>query len=154
MANKSAGILLYRLRNKSLQVFLVHPGGPFWAKKDEGAWSIPKGEFDDNEDPLNAAIREFKEETGIAIDGKFIELTPIKQKSGKLVYAWAVEGDMDPVQVKSNEFEMEWPPRSGKKRSFPEVDKADWFTVDEAQQKINTAQSSLIKELAKKVKAL
>ena len=153
MANKSAGILLYRLRKKFLEVFLVHPGGPFWAKKDEGAWSIPKGEFDDNEDPLEAAIREFKEETGIAIEGKFVELAPIKQKSGKLVYAWAVEGDMDPSQVKSNEFEMEWPPRSGKKRSFPEVDKADWFAMDEAEKKINTAQSSLIKELAKKLDA-
>lgn len=152
MANKSAGILLYRMRNKFLEVFLVHPGGPFWAKKDEGAWSIPKGEFDDDEDALTAARREFKEETGIGIKGNFIELSPIKQKSGKFVYAWAVEGDIDPSQIRSNEFEMEWPPRSGKKRSFPEVDKAAWFAPDEAEKKINGAQSALIRELVKKMK--
>ena len=151
MAKRSAGILLYRMRNKFLEVFLVHPGGPFWAKKDDGAWSIPKGEFDDNEDPLKAARREFKEETGTALDGKFIELSPVKQKSGKLVYAWAVNGDIDPTKISSNNFEMEWPPRSGKMRSFPEVDKADWFTLDKAKQKMNAGQVALLDDLASRI---
>ena len=147
MARKSAGILLYRIKKPHLEVFLVHPGGPFWAKKEEGAWSIPKGEFEDNEDALNAAKREFEEETGIAISGEFIPLQPVKQKSGKLVYAWAIEGDIDPATIKSNEFEMEWPPKSGKKKNFPEIDKAGWFDLNEAEQKIISGQSALIKEL-------
>ena len=147
MARKSAGILLYRVLNKTLELFLVHPGGPFWAKKDEGAWSIPKGEFDDNEDPLEAAKREFEEETGIRISGQFTALNPVKQKSGKIVYAWAVEGEIDPAKIKSNSFEIEWPPGSGKMRSFPEIDKAGWFTVDEAKRKIISGQSALISEL-------
>ena len=151
MAKKSAGILLFRRKNKLLEVFLVHPGGPFWAKKDDGAWSIPKGEFDDNEDALTAAKREFKEETGKAIEGKFIELSPIKQKSGKMVYAWAIEGDLDPATIKSNHFEIEWPPRSGKMKSFPEIDKADWFKEDEALKKINTGQTALVEELKNKI---
>ena len=151
MAKTSAGILLYRMRNKFLEVFLVHPGGPFWAKKDDGAWSIPKGEFDDNEDPLKAARREFKEETGTALDGKFIELSPVKQKSGKVVYAWAVKGDIDPTKISSNNFEMEWPPRSGKMRSFPEVDKADWFTLDKAKRKMNAGQVALLDDLALRI---
>ena len=151
MAKTSAGILLYRMRNKFLEVFLVHPGGPFWAKKDEGAWSIPKGEFDDGEDPLKAARREFQEETGLAPDGKFIELNPIRQKSGKFVYAWAIEGDIDPTKISSNNFEMEWPPRSGKMRSFPEVDKADWFTLDKAKRKMNAGQVALLDDLALKI---
>ena len=151
MAKRSAGILLYRMRNKFLEVFLVHPGGPFWAKKDEGAWSIPKGEFDDGEDPLKAARREFQEETGLAPDGKFIELNPIRQKSGKFVYAWAIEGDIDPTKISSNNFEMEWPPRSGKMRSFPEVDKADWFTLDKAKRKMNAGQVALLDDLALKI---
>ena len=151
MAKKSAGILLYRIQNKNPEVFLVHPGGPFWIKKDEGAWSIPKGEFEDDEEPLAAAIREFEEETGIKISGEFIELSPIKQKSGKAVYAWAVEGNIDPSKIKSNEFEIEWPPKSGKMRSFPEIDKAAWFKLTEAKKKILEAQSTLIRELETKL---
>ena len=151
MSKKSAGILLYRFTKKNLEIFLVHPGGPFWKNKDAGAWSIPKGEFDDNEEPLDAAIREMKEETGITLKGKFIELTPIKQKSGKLVYAWAVEHDLDTSEIKSNEFEMEWPPKSGKKRLFPEIDKAEWFDLKIAKEKILDAQWTLVEELATKV---
>ena len=150
MPKKSAGILLYRTMNKKLEVFLVHPGGPFWAKKDIGAWSIPKGEFDDDEEPLAAAKREFKEETGVEISGEFIQLASIKQKSGKIVYAWAVEGDIDPAKIKSNTFEIEWPPRSGKLQTFPEIDKAEWFNYIEAQKKIVLAQSPLIEELKSK----
>jgi predicted NUDIX family NTP pyrophosphohydrolase len=147
MPRKSAGILLYKIENKILKIFLVHPGGPFWAKKDDGAWSIPKGEFDDGEDPLDAAKREFEEETGIKISGAFLELKPIRQKSGKIVYAWAVEGDVDVSKIESNEFEMEWPPRSGKMKSFPEIDKTAWFDLNEAGKKIIEAQLSLIREL-------
>ena len=147
MPRKSAGILLYKIESKAIKIFLVHPGGPFWSKKDDGAWSIPKGEFDDGEDPLGAAKREFEEETGIKISGGFLELNPIKQKSGKIVYAWAVEGDVDVSKIKSNEFEMEWPPKSGKMKSFPEIDKAAWFNLNEAKKKIIDAQSSLIREL-------
>ena len=154
MSKKSAGIILYRIQNALLEIFLVHPGGPFWSRKDEGAWSIPKGEFEDDEDPLNAAKREFEEETGISISGRFIELNPIKQKSGKFVYAWAVEGDINPGEIRSNEFEMEWPPKSGKKKSFPEIDKAAWFSVSEAEKKIIEAQLSLIKQLEKKLNEL
>jgi len=152
MAKKSAGILLYKVEDDLLKIFLVHPGGPFWAKKDNGAWTIPKGEFDDNEDPSNAAKREFEEETGTKLSGKFIELNPVKQKGGKTVYAWAVEGNIDPAKIKSNEFEMEWPPGSGKMRSFPEIDKAAWFDAKEATKKINEAQSPLIHQLKAIVK--
>jgi len=152
MSKKSAGILLYRFKNKNLEFLLVHPGGPFWKNKDEGAWSIPKGEFDDDEKPLEAAIRELKEETGIVLKGDFIELTPVKQKSGKLVYAFAKEHDLDPSQIKSNEFEMEWPPKSGKKKMFPEIDKAEWFDKKIAKDKIITAQLSLVEELDSKLK--
>ena len=151
MAKKSAGILLYRIENRILEVFLVHPGGPFWAKKDDGAWSIPKGEFDDGEDPLDAAKREFEEETGTEISGEFIALDPIKQKSGKIVYAWAIEGNIDPAKIKSNEFEIEWPPKSGKMKAFPEIDKAGWFDLNEANKKIIESQSVLIRELATKL---
>jgi predicted NUDIX family NTP pyrophosphohydrolase len=147
MAKKSAGILLYRIKYKALEVFLVHPGGPIWKNKDNGAWTIPKGEFTD-EDPIDAAKREFKEETGFNPPGKFIELTPIKQKSGKLVFAWAAEGDVDVEKIKSNLFEMEWPPHSGKKQRFPEVDKGNWFDLAEAKEKIIPAQSTFIDELA------
>ncbi len=129
-SKKSAGILLYRLVNETTEVLLVHPGGPFWSKKDLGAWSIPKGEFDEDENPLDAAIREMEEETGLKTSGDFIELTPLKQKSGKLVYAWALQKDIDPEKIKSNHFEIEWPPKSGTKRSFPEIDKAAWFEPD------------------------
>ena len=151
MPKKSAGIILYRIQNDLLEILLVHPGGPFWAKKDDGAWTIPKGEFDDDEDPLDAAKREFEEETGQKVSGKFIELSPVKQKSGKLIYAWAVKGEMDPATIKSNEFEIEWPPRSGKKKSFPEIDKAGWFNLKEAQKKIIEGQFVLIKELETKL---
>lgn len=147
MPKQSAGILLYRKVDHQLQVFLVHPGGPFFKNKDAGAWSIPKGEFEDDEDPLLAAKREFLEETGQAIDGEFIKLSPIKLKSGKTVHAWAIEGDIDHDTIASNVFEIEWPPRSGKKASFPEVDRAGWFDVAEAKVKVNSAQVKLIEEL-------
>ena len=148
---KSAGILLYRFHNNLAEVLLVHPGGPFWAKKDFGAWSIPKGEFGGAEDPLDAAKRELEEETSIKADGNFIELTPVKQKSGKLVYAWALQKDIDPAAIKSNSFELDWPPRSGIKKSFPEIDKAAWFTMDEARNKIMGGQAPLIDELEAKL---
>ena len=151
MPKKSAGILLYRIRNKLPEVFLVHPGGPFWANKDGGAWTIPKGEFDEDEDPLDAAKREFKEETGTKISGEFIELNPIRQKSGKIVLAWAVEGDIEPTKIISNEFEMEWPPKSGKMISFPEVDRAGWFEIEEALRLIIPAQASLLENLLAKL---
>jgi predicted NUDIX family NTP pyrophosphohydrolase len=137
VSKQSAGILLYRINDKNLEVFLVHPGGPFWAKKDQGAWSIPKGEFDEEEEGIFAAKREFLEETGMAVEGEAIPLSPQKQKGGKLVYAWAVEGNLDPAEVRSNTFEMEWPPRSGRLGSFPEIDRAGWFPVEEALRKIN-----------------
>jgi predicted NUDIX family NTP pyrophosphohydrolase len=148
MPKQSAGILLYRKFNDVLQVFLVHPGGPLWKNKDDGAWSIPKGEYESDEDPLAAAKREFYEETGQSIDGEFIALKPIKQKSGKIVQAYLVEGDIDAHNIKSNLFEIEWPPKTGKMQSFPEVDRAGWFTVDEARVKINAGQVGLVVELA------
>jgi predicted NUDIX family NTP pyrophosphohydrolase len=148
MAKQSAGILLYRFLNEQLQVFLVHPGGPFFRNKDEGSWSIPKGEFADDENPLDAAKREFMEETGQEIGGTFIELIPIRQKGGKAVYAWAVEGDIDHNTIVSNLFEIEWPPRSGKRQSFPEIDKAAWFDVEAAKIKINPAQAAFIDNLS------
>ncbi len=147
MAKKSAGILLYRLKNGSPEVFLVHPGGPFFIKKDEGVWSIPKGEYDDSEEPLAAAKREFLEETGVKVDGDFIALTPVRLKSGKAVIAFALESDIDASQIKSNLFEMVWPPKSGKMKSFPEIDKGEWFNIPIAKQKINPAQNALIVEL-------
>ena len=145
--NKTAGVLLYRRRNSALEVFLVHPGGPFWAKKDLGAWSIPKGELSDEEEPLNAAKREFQEETGFALQGDFIELGPLKQRSGKLVYAWALEGDCNAEAIKSNLFSLEWPPRSGKRREYPEVDRAGWFALDLAKRKIIPGQIGFLEEL-------
>ena len=147
MPKQSAGILLYRKSKSELQVFLVHPGGPFFKNKDSGAWSIPKGEFLDDEDALTAAKREFEEETGQAIDGSFVKLEPVRLKSGKIVHAWAVEGDIDHETIYSNSFEMEWPPKSGKNQSFPEIDRAGWFSADEARLKINPAQAKLIDNL-------
>ena len=143
----SAGILLYRRGRGGLEVFLVHPGGPFWAKKDLGAWSIPKGEPDEGEDLRDAAIREFSEETGFAIDGELRALRPLRQPGGKTVHAWAVEGDCDPAQLRSGMFSMEWPPRSGRQREFPEVDRGEWFTLDEARKRILAGQAPFLDEL-------
>lgn len=149
MPKKSAGILFYRVHNHLKQVLLVHPGGPFWAKKDAGAWSIPKGEIEADEEPLTAAIREVAEETGVVAKGNFIELVPAKQKSGKLVFAWALLHDFDETNIKSNEFEMEWPPKSGNKKSFPEIDKAGWFSLQIAKEKIVSGQVAFLEELEK-----
>jgi predicted NUDIX family NTP pyrophosphohydrolase len=146
----SSGILLFRMKDSVAEFFLVHPGGPFWKNKDEGAWSIPKGEFTSEENALEAAKREFLEETGNSMEGNFIELSPVKQKGGKIVYCWAVEGDMDANHIHSNSFSMEWPFKSGKFQSFPEVDKAAWFTADEARKKINPAQVPFIEEVLAK----
>lgn len=146
----SAGILLYR-REPELQVFLVHPGGPFWAKKDLGAWSIPKGELGEGEEPLAAAIRELREETGFAVDGDFRELAPLRQKSGKTIRAWAVEGDCDPALLRSNLFSMEWPPKSGKQQEFPEADRGAWFGIDEARSRIVGGQAGFLDELLRRV---
>ena len=144
---KSAGILLYRSRQEQAEYFLVHPGGPFWKNKDIGAWSVPKGEFEDGEDPLKAAQREFEEETGIAIKGTFTALTPVKQKSGKMIYTWACEGDIDHSIIRSNTFPIEWPPRSGKYIDIPEVDKGGWFTYEEAREKLIPGQVPILDEL-------
>jgi len=150
MAKTSAGLLMFRVSSGALQVLLVHPGGPFWAKKDEGAWSIPKGELAGGEDPLAAARREFEEETGCRAQGPFIPLTPITQRGGKIVQAWAVEGDCDPAQLRSNLFSLKWPPKSGKRQQFPEVDRAEWFSVPVALRKINPAQRGFVSELTTK----
>jgi predicted NUDIX family NTP pyrophosphohydrolase len=147
MPKISAGLLMYRTRNSELEFLLVHPGGPFWKGKDAGAWTIPKGEIQPDEDPLVAAKREFEEELGFKPQGVFIELTPIKQKGGKIVRAWAFEGDCDPAQVRSNTFDLEWPPGSGRVRAFPEVDQAAFFNLKEAGQKINKAQVDFFAEL-------
>lgn len=147
MNKNSAGLLMYRFREKILEVFLAHPGGPYWVNKDEGAWSIPKGEFAAEEDPLEAAKREFEEETGFRVVGKFKRLTAIKQKGGKTVFAWALEGNLDDSQSVSNIFTMEWPPKSGRNQAFPEVDKVGWFSIPEAKAKINEQQKALLDEL-------
>jgi predicted NUDIX family NTP pyrophosphohydrolase len=144
----TAGILLYRFEAGMLQVLLVHPGGPFWAKKDEGAWSIPKGELNEGEDKLEGAKREFHEETGSAVDGKFISLKPVKSHN-KMIHAFAIEHDFDPSKVKSNFFEMEWPPKSGKMKEFPEVDRAEWFDLPDAMIKINKYQVPILQELSR-----
>jgi predicted NUDIX family NTP pyrophosphohydrolase len=148
MAARSAGILLFRRRPDGPEVLLVHPGGPYWARKDLGAWSIPKGEHADGEDPLACARREFEEETGIAPpEGALLELGEVRQRSGKRVSAWALEGDLDPATVRSNTFTIEWPPRSGRTQEFPEVDRAAWFGVDEARRRLNPAQAELVDRL-------
>lgn len=149
---KSAGLLVYRKRNALVEVFLVHSGGPFWKGKEAGAWSIPKGEFEENEDPLKAAQREFTEETGQEVIGDFVELKTIQQKGGKLVHAWAIEGEVDANKIVSNTFKMEYPYKSGKWITVPEVDKAAWFSVDEAKEKINPAQAALLDDLLNKLK--
>jgi predicted NUDIX family NTP pyrophosphohydrolase len=152
MAKKeSAGLLMYRLHGSTLEVFLVHPGGPYWAKKDLGAWSIPKGEFEEGEDRLKAARREFQEETGFLPEGSFVALTPVKQPGGKIVHAWAVRGDCDAKKIVSNRFSIEWPPRSGKRQEFPEVDRAGWFTMDVANEKILKGQVGLLQQLSQMV---
>jgi predicted NUDIX family NTP pyrophosphohydrolase len=153
MPKQSAGLLLYRKMNNRLEFFLMHPGGPFFKNKDTGAWSIPKGEFMDDEDPLSAAKREFREETGNSIDGDFISLAPVTLKSGKIVHAWAVEGDINHETIFSNLFEMEWPPKSGKKQSFPEIDRAAWFDVETAKIKVNAAQVGFIESLIEMFRA-
>jgi predicted NUDIX family NTP pyrophosphohydrolase len=147
MPKESAGILLYRPRGGAAEVFLVHPGGPFWKKKDAGAWTIPKGEPNAGEDKLATAIREFAEETGTMLAGDFRALPAIKQAGGKWVHAWAIAGDLDPATLVSNEFEMEWPPRSGKRARFPEVDRGAWFTLADARNLINKGQAALLDAL-------
>lgn len=147
MPKESAGILLYTQKNKAWEVLLVHPGGPFWRNKDNGVWSIPKGEIEKDENILEAAIRETSEELGIQVEGNFIQLTPLKQKSGKMVYAWAVKKDVDISVLKSNNFVLEWPPKSGKFNNFPEIDKAAWFSFPEAKVKILMGQLPFIIEL-------
>ena len=147
MAKQSAGILLYRVKGGEPHVMLVHPGGALWKNKDLGAWSIPKGEFLPGQDPLKTAKKEFREETGRAITGSFTPLSPIRQAGGKLVYAFAVEGDLDVSKIKSNTFPMEWPPKSGKIIATPEVDRGEWFDMRTARQKINAAQAAFIDQL-------
>lgn len=147
MPKTSGGLLMYRRPAGTIEVLLVHPGGPLWAKKDLGVWSIPKGEIEHGEDPLDAAMREFHEETGFAVRGPFVALTPRTQPSGKIVHAWAVEGDCDPAQLVSESFSMEWPPGSGERREFPEVDRAAWFSMDEARRRILPGQVGLLDEL-------
>jgi predicted NUDIX family NTP pyrophosphohydrolase len=145
---RSAGILLHRDIGRGLQVLLVHPGGPFWVRRDAGAWSIPKGEYEADEDPVDAARREFAEELGVAPPpGELADLGEVRQKSGKFVRAWALAGDFDPGVIVSNTFELEWPPRSGRMREFPEVDRAQWFGLEEAHEKINPAQATLLDRL-------
>lgn len=147
MPTTSAGLLMYRITTGKPEVLLVHPGGPIWRNKDNGAWSIPKGEITKGEDLLDAAKREFEEETGHKPSGKFIPLNPVTQKSGKIVHAWAVESNLDPASIKSNTFTMEWPPKSGKRAVFPEVDRAKFFDLETAKQKINPAQVAFVNEL-------
>jgi predicted NUDIX family NTP pyrophosphohydrolase len=152
MPERSAGILLYRVGDRSLEVLLVHPGGPFFARKDDGAWGIPKGLYEDDEEPLAAARREFAEELGSPCpDGPALELGEIRQKNGKRVTAWALQGDLDAETITSNTFTIEWPPRSGRRQEFPEIDRAGWFTLDAARVKILAAQVPLLDRLAEAV---
>ena len=147
MPKRSAGMLMYRRAGARLEVLLVHPGGPFWAKKDLGAWSLPKGEYAAGEEPLAVAMREFEEETGARPSGDFLPLGESVQPGRKIVTAWAVEGDFDVGALKSNLFEMEWPPKSGRKTSFPEVDRAEWFSIEDARKKILPGQSAFLDRL-------
>jgi predicted NUDIX family NTP pyrophosphohydrolase len=146
----SAGLLMFRRKN-SLEVLLVHPGGPFWARKDDGVWSIPKGEYEPGDDPLEAAQREFEEETGFRPNGRYIALTPLEQQSGKVVSAWAIEGDCDASAILSNTFKMEWPPKSGRFPEFPEVDRAEWFDVNTARSKMISGQVGFLEEIRRLV---
>jgi len=151
MAKRSAGLLMFRRNCGELQVFLVHPGGPFWAGKDAGSWTVPKGEYVDGEEPLDAAKREFTEETGFVAEGEFIDIGNVRQTSGKIVNAWAFEGDCDPRKLKSNFCEIEWPPRSGKKMEIPEVDRGAWFSLEEARKKILKSQEGFLDVLGQKI---
>jgi predicted NUDIX family NTP pyrophosphohydrolase len=144
MPKRSAGLLMYRRKTTELEVFLVHPGGPLWAAKDKGAWTIPKGEYDAKENPLTAARREFEEETGFSSTGTFVELGSIRQKSGKIVIAWAFSGDCDPAQLVSNTCEIDWPPRSGRRLTIPEIDRGRWFSIREAYEYIREEQRELL----------
>ena len=154
MLKSSAGILLFRLVNRHTEVLLFHPGGPYWAKKDVGVWSIPKGLLNENEEPIHAALRELKEETGIDVEGDLIKLTPVKQKNNKIVFAWALEQDFNPQEIKSNLFEIDWPPNSGQKKQYPEMDRGSWFTLEEAKVKILSGQLPFIAELEKMIPSL
>lgn len=149
MPQLSAGILMHRIRSGAREVFLVHPGGPYWKNKDDGAWSIPKGRYDAGEEPLAAAKREFEEETGIAVDGSFVALGQFKQPSGKLITAFALEGDCDATSIRSNDFPMEWPPRSGRMQAFPEVDRAAWYSLEEARVKMAKGQRPILDAFTK-----
>jgi len=151
-AKQSAGLLLYRWGDAGLEVLLAHPGGPFWAKKDLGAWSIPKGEFHENEEPLAAARREFAEEIGTRIDGAVLALTPLQQPSRKVIHAFAIEHDLNVERISSNTFELEWPPKSGKMQAVPEVDRASWFPLPEARRRIQKGQVLILDELARLVR--
>jgi len=142
---------MYRRSGATVEVLLVHPGGPFWVKKDAGAWSIPKGEYSDGEEAFAAALREFQEETGLIAHGPFLPLTQVKQQRGKIVQAWAFEGDCRPESLRSTTFSLEWPPRSGRRQEFPEVDRAEWFSLEEAKRKIVPGQAALLDELGTKV---
>jgi predicted NUDIX family NTP pyrophosphohydrolase len=147
MKKPSAGILPYRKKNSGHEVFLVHPGGPYWAKKDLHSWSVTKGEFEENEEPFATALREFREETGYGISGEFLALDPVKLPGGKIIYTWAVEADFDATNISSNYFSLEWPPKSGKMMNFPEVDRGGWFTFGEAADKIFKGQLPILKQL-------
>lgn len=148
MTARSAGILLYRHHSGELQVFLVHMGGPYWSHKDAGAWSIPKGEYGSHEEPLQAARREFEEETGLPVTGPFLPLEAVRQHNGKQVTAWAMQGDFDPTQLRSNLFSLEWPPRSGKMQQFPEADRGEWFSIDAARHRMIAGQALLLDQLS------
>ena len=152
MPKQSAGILLFREQEGHLEILLVHPGGPFWARKDAGAWSIPKGELDPDEDPRTGAFRELEEETGWTPQGEALPLEPVRQPGGKLVHAWALETSLDPDTLRSNTFSMEWPPKSGKQREFPEVDRAEWFDLEVARAKILRGQLALLDDLERKLR--
>jgi predicted NUDIX family NTP pyrophosphohydrolase len=153
MPTTSAGLLLYRRRAGRLEVLLAHPGGPLWRRRDEGAWTIPKGEVAAGEAPLQTARREFAEEIGLSPDGPFLDLGTVRQKGGKVVHAFAVEGDCDPERIASNSFEIEWPPRSGRRQSFPEIDRAAFFDLETARARINPAQAALLDALARRLAA-
>jgi predicted NUDIX family NTP pyrophosphohydrolase len=151
MPKRSAGLLLYRRYNRELEVFLVHPGGPYWAQKDQGAWSIPKGEYTEEEEAIDAARREFQEETGFPVEGELIELGEVTQPGGKVVKAWALEGECDPVRLRSNTFSMEWPPRSGRQMAFPEVDRGDWYSIKDARERLTAVQLPFLDRLIRHI---